>query len=197
MVLPSRDDYPIRMTDIFDVVADSTRREILQVLLDQLIQSDSGSGELSVSELVDKLGLSQPTVSKQLKVLRDSSLVTVREEGQHRFYQLSAAPLEAIEDWLIPFLSAEFVTDAEAGATVFAAWSGFDVPKPLRRVAESIEHSAEAGTAVGRTVADASHQVRSALGGATHALEEASANLERKVIEPIREKLSKRGHQQK
>ncbi len=150
MVLPSRDDYPIRMTDIFDVVADSTRREILQVLLDQLIQSDSGSGELSVSELVDKLGLSQPTVSKQLKVLRDSSLVTVREEGQHRFYQLSAAPLEAIEDWLIPFLSAEFVTDAEAGATVFAAWSGFDVPKPLRRVAESIEHSAEAGTAVTR-----------------------------------------------
>ena len=194
MVLPSRGDYPICMTDIFDVVADSTRRELLQVLLDQYTQSDSGPGELSVSELVDKLGLSQPTVSKQLKVLRDRSLVTVREDGQHRYYRLSPGPLEAIEDWLIPFLSAEFVADASAGATVFAAWSGSDLPKPLRRVADSIEHSADAGTAVGRSVAGASHQVRSALGGATHALEEASANLERKVIEPIREKLSKRGN---
>ena len=60
------------MADIFDVVADSTRREMLQILLENL---ETGSGEMSVSELVARTGLSQPTVSKQLKVLRDAGLV--------------------------------------------------------------------------------------------------------------------------
>lgn len=182
------------MADIFDVVADPTRRELLQVLLERYLTSDSEAGEISVGELVDKLGLSQPTVSKHLKVLRDSDLVTVREEGQHRYYRLDSTPLETLEDWLIPFLSADFDGGAEdAGSTVFAAWSGSGLPKPLRRMADSIEHSADAGTAVGRTVADASHQVRTVIEGATHAIEEASANIERKVIDPIREKLGKRG----
>lgn len=192
MVLPSRDHYPIRMTDIFDVVADSTRRELLHVLLERYAASDSSPGELSVSELVEALGLSQPTVSKHLKVLRDSDLVAVREEGQHRYYRLNPSPLEDIEDWLIPFLGADFVESMTPGSTVFAAWSGSSIPKPLRRVADSIEHSADAGTAVGRTVAGASHQVRSVIDGATQAIEDASANIERKVIEPIREKLGKR-----
>ena len=184
------------MADIFDVVADPTRRELLQVLFERYVASSSEAGEISVGELVDKLGLSQPTVSKHLKVLRDNDLVTVREEGQHRYYRLDSTPLEVLEDWLIPFLSADFdeglADGADAGSTVFAAWSGSGLPKPLRRMADSIEHSADAGTAVGRTVADASHQVRTVIGGATHAIEEASANLERKVIDPIREKLGKR-----
>lgn len=181
------------MSDIFDVVADSTRRELLQVLLERSAGSDSAPGELSVSELVESLGLSQPTVSKHLKVLRDSNLVAVREEGQHRYYRLNAAPMEELEDWLMPFLGADLAEDAAVGSTVFAAWSGSDIPKPFRRVADSIEHSADAGTAVGRTVAGASHQVRAAIGEAGHVLEEASATIERKVIEPIREKLGKRG----
>lgn len=184
------------MADIFDVVADPTRRELLQVLLERYLTSDSEAGEISVGELVDKLGLSQPTVSKHLKVLRDSDLVTVREEGQHRYYRLDSAPLEVLEDWLIPFLSADFDDGArtdDAGSTVFAAWSGSGLPKPLRRMADSIEHSADAGAAVGRTVADASHQVRTVIEGATHAIEGASASIERKVIDPIREKLGKRG----
>lgn len=182
------------MADIFDVVADSTRRELLQVLLERYLASASEAGEISVGELVDKLELSQPTVSKHLKVLRDSNLVTVREEGQHRYYRLDSAPLEVLEDWLIPFLSADFDEAADdADATVFAAWSGSDLPKPLRRVADSIEHSADAGAAVGRTVAAASHQVRTVIEGATHAIEEASASIERKVIDPIRDKLGKRG----
>ena len=63
------------MADIFDVVADSTRREMLQILLENLV---ADSGEMSVSELVARTGLSQPTVSKQLKVLRDAKLVEAR-----------------------------------------------------------------------------------------------------------------------
>ena len=124
---------------------------------------------------------------------RDAGLAVVRDEGQHRYYRLESAPLEHVEDWLIPFLGDEVagVRD-EAASTVFAAWSGSDLPKPIRRVAQSIEHSADAGTAVGRTVADASHQVRTAIEGAAHVIEEASAKVEKNVIDPIREKLSRR-----
>lgn len=182
------------MPDIFDVIADPTRREILRVLLDRVTASEPGIGELSVSELVEALGLSQPTVSKHLKVLRDAGLVEVRDEGQHRFYRLEPTPLEHVEDWLIPFLGDELAGGADdAASTVFAAWSGSDLPKPLRRVADSIEHSGDVGAAVGRTVAEASHQVRTAIEGAAHAIEEASAKVERTVIDPIREKLGRRG----
>jgi ArsR family transcriptional regulator len=93
------------MADIFGVVADSTRRDILRILLERYNQSSAAKGELSVSDIVSSLGLSQPTVSKHLKVLREAGLVGVREEGQHRYYHLDYAPLEEIEDWLIPFLS--------------------------------------------------------------------------------------------
>ncbi|AXE55212.1 helix-turn-helix transcriptional regulator [Aurantimicrobium sp. MWH-Uga1] len=93
------------MADIFDVVADETRREILQILLENLSTS---TGEMSVSELVSRTGLSQPTVSKQLKVLREAGVVGVREDGQHRLYHLDPTPLEELEDWVIPFLSVNF-----------------------------------------------------------------------------------------
>ena len=56
----------------------------------------------SVSELVTELGISQPTVSKHLKVLRDHGLVAVREEGQHRYYRLDPAPLGELATWLAP-----------------------------------------------------------------------------------------------
>jgi ArsR family transcriptional regulator, arsenate/arsenite/antimonite-responsive transcriptional repressor len=172
------------MADIFDVVADPTRRDLLQLLLDRYVSSASESGDVSVGEIVNTLGLSQPTVSKQLKVLRDAELVTVREVGQHRYYRLNAAPLEELEDWIIPFLSADF-DDDDASQTVFAAWSGSELPAPIRKVADSIEHSADAGAAVGRSVADASHQVRTVLGGA-------SATVEKRVIEPLRERLGRK-----
>ncbi|MBC7441003.1 MAG: winged helix-turn-helix transcriptional regulator [Ramlibacter sp.] len=104
------------MADIFGVVADSTRREILRILLERYNQSTATGGELSVSDIVDKLGLSQPTISKHLKVLREAGLVGVREAGQHRYYHLDYAPLEEIEDWLIPFLSVDFDATAEEAA---------------------------------------------------------------------------------
>jgi ArsR family transcriptional regulator len=139
------------MADIFDVISDSTRRELLSVLLDRYVTSDSSSGEISVGDLVEHLGLSQPTVSKHLKVLRDHGLVTVREDGQHRYYKLESSPLEDVEDWLIPFLSADFDGSADdSSANAFAAWSGADV-----------------GETIGRRVAEGTHQARTALHDAT------------------------------
>jgi DNA-binding transcriptional ArsR family regulator len=88
------------MADIFDVIADGTRRDILQLLRER---RDDQRGT-SVSQIVTELGVSQPTVSKHLKVLREAELVSVREEGQHRFYSLSPAPLDAVDDWLMPFV---------------------------------------------------------------------------------------------
>ncbi len=141
MVLRARGDYPELMTDIFDVIADGTRRDILQLLLDRA-QAGETSGT-SVSAIVGRLGVSQPTVSKHLKVLRDADLVSVREEGQHRYYSLSAAPLEHVDDWLVPFL----VDDVDAPAL---AGTG---PSSLP---ESAAHAADV---VGRAAASAKHAV--------------------------------------
>ena len=150
MVLPERPHYPEVMADIFDVIADGTRRDLLQVLLQQYVSAASPSGEISVGQLVERLGLSQPTVSKHLKVLRDHGLVTVREDGQHRYYRLDTGPLEDVEDWLIPFLSADFDGgDTDDGSAVFAAWAGADM-----------------GETIGRRLAEGSHQARTVVSGA-------------------------------
>lgn len=127
------------MADIFDVIADGTRRDILQLLLDHAGAPGRGT---SVSQIVAQLGVSQPTVSKHLKVLRDAGLASVRDEGQHRYYSLSAAPLDAIDDWLVPFL-----IDDEADATLAALPEG----------------AAHAADVVGRAAASAKHAVASAL----------------------------------
>jgi ArsR family transcriptional regulator len=137
------------MADIFDVVADPTRRELLQLLLQ--------SGEISVGEIVDRTSLTQPTVSKHLKVLRDHGIVSVREEGQHRYYTLDAGPLEELETWARPFLSGDF-EDAPDGS--LAASNG-----PAERSSVSAAIAAlpgtEAGEKVGRVVADRSFKARS------------------------------------
>ncbi len=174
------------MADIFDVVADTTRRDLLRVLLDRYTASDPSrsrahAGEISVGEIVEKLGLSQPTVSKHLKVLRDHDLVTVREDGQHRYYSLDTSPLDELEDWLIPFLSADFDAGVGETSTVFAAWSGVQVPEPFRRAAETLQHPTEAGTAIGRRAAEASIR-----------LQDAQHDIERRVFEPIKKKLARR-----
>ncbi len=100
------------MADIFDVIADATRRDILAYLRErqELVQT----GESSVSEIVVALEISQPTVSKHLKVLRDNGLVSVREDGQHRFYRLNSEPLEEVQDWLIEFLDGDEVAQDAA-----------------------------------------------------------------------------------
>lgn len=75
-------------------LAEPTRRRILDELLD---------GERSVGELVDRLGLSQPSVSKHLRVLREAGLVDVRVDAQHRRYRLQPSSLADIDAWLAPY----------------------------------------------------------------------------------------------
>ena len=140
------------MADIFDVVADTTRRDILGVLLERETSVPGSGGEISVSEIVSTLGLSQPTVSKHLKVLREAGLVGVREEGQHRYYHLDRGPLEALEDWLIPFVSSTAAADA---ATLAGAESFHSVLKHEQLALAS---------AIGKAFAERAHQMTAAVG---------------------------------
>jgi DNA-binding transcriptional ArsR family regulator len=78
----------------FELVAEPTRRRILDLLRD---------GERSVGELVEGLTLSQPGVSKHLRVLREAGLVGVRRDAQRRLYGLRAEPLAEIDAWLAPY----------------------------------------------------------------------------------------------
>ena len=101
------------MADIFEAIADPTRRQLLETLLSSHLIG--GTGELTVTELVEKTGFGQPTVSKHLKTLREVGLVSAREDGQKRFYSVTPEPLEEIEDWMINFLSLGFDAEAEEG----------------------------------------------------------------------------------
>src|SRR2546421_8222559 len=83
---------PAEMT-AFDVLAEPHRRQILDLLRDS---------ERPVGELVTALSMSQPSVSKHLRVLRDAGLVDVRGEAQRRLYPGRPQPLRAIDDWLGP-----------------------------------------------------------------------------------------------
>ena len=152
------------MADIFEAIADPTRRNIMETLLSAQV---AGS-ELTVSELVQKTGLGQPTVSKHLKTLREVGLVSAREDGQKRFYSVTPEPLEEIEDWMINFLSLGFEAEGEedlaknlgeAGEklgnwiTEKAAWLG----EQLRSRAEELDVDVdpkELGKRLGRKLAE-------------------------------------------
>lgn len=143
------------MPDIFGVIADANRRDILQVLL----QRHENGDEASVSEIVTELEISQPTVSKHLKVLRDAELVTVREEGQHRYYSLDPEPLEMIEDFVIPFLSVGFETEV---TVEYRDADGNPLPDPDAASDEEVlpEEAAAAAGRLGRAAAIAEHRVK-------------------------------------
>jgi DNA-binding transcriptional ArsR family regulator len=80
--------------EVFDVLTDPSRRRILDLLRER---------EHLVGELVSDLGLSQPGVSKHLRVLRDAGLVRVRIDAQRRWYGLDPAPLAEVDRWLAPY----------------------------------------------------------------------------------------------
>ena len=80
--------------DPFNAVAEPKRRQLLQKL---------GMDELSVNELVKKLGWTQPMVSKHLKVLKQVGLVSERRAGRQRMYRVNAERLKPIFDWVSPF----------------------------------------------------------------------------------------------
>ena len=83
-----------KMTASFELLADSTRRRVLDELR---------AGERSVGELVERLKMSQPAVSKQLRVLREAGLATARADGQRRIYRLNPDGLRDVDAWLAPF----------------------------------------------------------------------------------------------
>ena len=85
------------MTTTFEIVAEPTRRRILD-----LLRAD----ERAVGDIVGALAMSQPAVSKHLRVLRDAGLVDVRVDRQRRVYRLIPEPLVEIDDWLTPFREA-------------------------------------------------------------------------------------------
>jgi DNA-binding transcriptional ArsR family regulator len=82
------------MAYTFAAVAEPSRREILDLLRD---------GTRSVGEIVERTGLSQPGVSKHLRVLRESGLVKVRRDAQRRLYDIDPAPLAELDAWLEPY----------------------------------------------------------------------------------------------
>ncbi len=80
--------------DPFNAVAEPKRRQVLEAL---------GMRELSVNELVQKLGWTQPMVSKHLGVLKQVGLVSERRVGRQRLYRVNAERLRPIYDWVAPF----------------------------------------------------------------------------------------------
>jgi len=82
------------VVDAFAALAEPNRRRIL----DQLRRSES-----SVGELVETLAVSQPTLSKHLKVLREAGFVSCRVAAQQRIYRIETGPLEAFDEWLGPY----------------------------------------------------------------------------------------------
>jgi DNA-binding transcriptional ArsR family regulator len=81
-------------SDVFNAVADVHRREVLDALI---------TGEKAVGTIVNDLSMSQPQVSKHLRVLSDVGLVKCRAEGRHRFYRLEAAHLQPLHDWVAKY----------------------------------------------------------------------------------------------
>jgi DNA-binding transcriptional ArsR family regulator len=82
------------MTMVFEALAEPNRRRILDFLAQR---------ERPVHDLVSLLQVSQPAVSKHLRVLRDAGLVEVRADAQRRLYRVRPEPLRELDDWLAPY----------------------------------------------------------------------------------------------
>lgn len=80
------------MRDVFSAVADPTRRELVDLL--------AGGGELPLHELTARLPMGRTAVSKHLALLKESGLVVDRRRGRETCYQLNAAPLREVQDWV-------------------------------------------------------------------------------------------------
>ena len=78
-------------SDVFHAIAESSRRDILDLLI---------AGEKAVGAIVDDLSMSQPQVSKHLRVLSEVGLVSCRAEGRHRLYRLEPTRLRPFHEWL-------------------------------------------------------------------------------------------------
>lgn len=82
------------METVFEIIAEPSRRAILGLLI---------LSEQSVGEIERQLRMSQPAVSKHLRVLRDAGFVEATVDAQRRLYRLKPEPLQEVDDWLAPF----------------------------------------------------------------------------------------------
>jgi DNA-binding transcriptional ArsR family regulator len=85
------------MNSVFQALAEPTRRRILDLLRER---------PRPVGELVEALGITQPGVSKHLRVLREAKLVRVRQDAQRRWYELQPGPLAEVDAWLAAYRAA-------------------------------------------------------------------------------------------
>ena len=149
--------------DVFAVIAEATRRDILVSLQ---------SGDKAVGELVEELAASQPTISKHLKVLREADLVSMRAQGQKRYYALNRKPLAGVASWLETFdvgraasaaaspdAAPQEAAEAQVGtARAAAAAAGTAAPAAASPAAEVPDAFAAAAAAhAGSTADDATH----------------------------------------
>ena len=81
-------------TSTFGLLADPTRRRLIEALRTR---------DRTVGELVKLLQMSQPAVSKQLRILREAGLASVRVDAQRRIYRIEPAPFQAFDEWLEPY----------------------------------------------------------------------------------------------
>ena len=164
MVLPSSHGYPVRMADIFDVISDPTRRDILAVLLE---------GDATTASITRALSIED--AAKHLAALAKAGLVVAQGEGAKKTWRLDPTPLQDVDSWLIPFLEAAGSFAPDGSASVFAAWSGADV-----------------GESIGRVVADRTHQARTVIHDASELLQEASDKVTSRLPKTVTDRLPKK-----
>lgn len=131
--------------DVFAVIAEATRRDILVSLQ---------KGDKAVGELVEELAASQPTISKHLKVLREADLVSMRAQGQKRYYALNTKPLEGVATWLGTFDVGRAAS--AAGSPDSSTPAGDELQRPRHEVgtpARAGAAAAAAGAAASGTAA--------------------------------------------
>jgi DNA-binding transcriptional ArsR family regulator len=87
-------EYIKSMKSVFEIIAEPNRRAILSLLV---------SSQQSVGEIERQLRMTQPTVSKHLRVLREEGFVEATVDAQRRLYRLKPEPLQVVDDWLEPF----------------------------------------------------------------------------------------------
>lgn len=155
--------------DVFAVIAEATRRDILVSLR---------KGDKAVGELVQELAASQPTISKHLKVLREADLVSMRAQGQKRYYTLNPKPLAGVASWLETF-------DVGAAATPEPSPARTAEPR-LQPVPDSLAAAATAtATATATAPAAAAHAAPASQPAAALAGRPAGSPLSPAVVLPV------------
>ena len=135
--------------DAYSALSDVTRRRILEALR---------GGPRPVGELVTELQVSQPTVSKHLKVLRDAGMVGTRPQGQKRFYSLTAQPLTEVVDWVETLIAAAATGPAEQDPQVEQAQQTEPAaPRPTAAPAAEMDPGAPEGDDDAAGVEDVAH----------------------------------------